>query len=100
MVRHLRRGGVFYDIGANLGFFSLLAAHLAGLEEGRVYAFEAAPDNAEAIRVNAALNQIPNVIVIAKAVAGALGTRPPAGGRRPELVEARPSTASTRSPSG
>lgn len=69
MVRHLGRGDVFYDIGANLGFFSLLAAHLAGLDEGRVYAFEAAPDNAEAIRVNAALNRIANVDVRAVAVA-------------------------------
>ena len=46
------RGDVFYDIGANLGFFSLLAGHLSGLDAGRVVAFEAAPDNAEAIRVN------------------------------------------------
>jgi FkbM family methyltransferase len=64
---------VFYDIGANLGFFSLLAAHLTGLGEGRVYAFEAAPDNAEAIRVNARLNRIENVEVIAKAVAARSG---------------------------
>lgn len=68
MVRHLGRGGVFYDIGANLGFFSLLAAHLAGVEEGHVYAFEAAPENAVAIARNAQLNSLPNVSVIAKAV--------------------------------
>jgi hypothetical protein len=73
MVRHLPHGAVFYDIGANLGFFSLLAAHLTGLGEGRVYAFEAAPDNAEAIRVNARLNRIENVEVIAKAVAARSG---------------------------
>ena len=53
MVRHLGRGGAFYDIGANLGFFSLLGAHLSGLHDGHVYAFEAAPKNAEAIAVNA-----------------------------------------------
>ncbi|MGI8863912.1 MAG: FkbM family methyltransferase [Solirubrobacteraceae bacterium] len=73
MVRHLGRGGVFYDIGANLGFFSLLGAHLAGLEDGRVYAFEAAPDNAEAVRSNAALNAIPNLVVIPKAVSARSG---------------------------
>jgi FkbM family methyltransferase len=73
MVRHLGRGGVFYDIGANLGFFSLLAAHIAGLNEGRVYAFEAAPDNAEAIAVNAALNAIVNVEVLAVAVSDRAG---------------------------
>jgi FkbM family methyltransferase len=73
IVRHLPRGGVFYDIGANLGFFSLLAARLSGLGEGRVFAFEAAPDNAEAIRRNAELNRIPNVTVIDKAVAAHSG---------------------------
>ena len=73
MVRHLGRGGVFYDIGANLGFFSLLGGHLAGLTEGRVYAFEAAPDNVEAIRINAALNRIGNVEVLAVAVADRSG---------------------------
>jgi FkbM family methyltransferase len=74
MVRHLPRGGVFFDVGANLGFFSLLAAHLSVLDAGRVYAFEAAPDNAEAIRVNAALNAIPNVEVLAVAVADRAGS--------------------------
>jgi FkbM family methyltransferase len=73
MVRHLAPGAVFYDIGANLGFFSLLAARLSGLREGRVYAFEAAPDNAEAIRRNAELNLIPNVEVISAAVSASSG---------------------------
>jgi FkbM family methyltransferase len=73
MVRHLGRGGVFYDIGANLGFFSLLGAHLCGLDDGRVIAFEAAPDNAEAIRVNAALNRVPNVEVLCAAVSDRSG---------------------------
>jgi FkbM family methyltransferase len=68
MVRHLGRGGILYDIGANLGFFSLLGAHLSGLQEGHVYAFEAAPRNAEAIRRNAGVNDIHNITVIQKAV--------------------------------
>ena len=46
MLRHLGKGGVFYDIGANLGFFALLGGHFAGFDEGHVYAFEPAPDNA------------------------------------------------------
>jgi FkbM family methyltransferase len=72
MLRHLAEGGVFYDIGANLGFFALLGARLAG-PEGTVIAFEAAPDNAEAIRVNAALNGFTNIEVIAKAVSNRPG---------------------------
>lgn len=73
MVRHLARGGVFYDIGANLGFFSLLGAHLSGLEQGHVYAFEAAPENAAAITRNVELNSLPNVSVVAKAVSAKSG---------------------------
>ncbi len=73
MVRHLPRGGTFYDIGANLGFFSLLGAHLAGLAEGHVYAFEAAPDNADAIIANARRNYVANITVIAKAVSAHSG---------------------------
>ena len=73
MVRHLGDGGVLYDIGANLGFFSLLGANLAGLERGHVYAFEAAPENAEAIRRNAELNGVSNISVIAKAVSSHSG---------------------------
>lgn len=74
MVRHLGPGGVFYDIGANLGFFSLLAAHLVGLDQGHIYAFEAAPDNARAIRINAELNNVRNITVIEKAVSSRSGT--------------------------
>ncbi|HEY2769841.1 MAG TPA: FkbM family methyltransferase [Solirubrobacteraceae bacterium] len=73
MVRHLGRGGVFYDIGANLGFFSLLGGHLAGLHEGHVYAFEAAPENAEAIRHHAELNGVPNISVLQVAVSDHAG---------------------------
>jgi FkbM family methyltransferase len=73
IVRHLGRGGVFYDIGANLGFFSLLGGHLAGLDEGHVYAFEAAPENAEAIRRHAELNGVPNITVLAVAVSSHAG---------------------------
>ena len=98
MIRHLGHGEVFFDIGANLGFFSLLAAHLSGLDAGRVYAFEAAPDNAEAIRVNAAVNAIPNVEVLPVAVSDAPG----AAACRWSTIRAgqsSSSTASTRTPS-
>jgi FkbM family methyltransferase len=64
---------VVYDIGANLGFFSLVAARLVG-PTGRVYAFEPAPENAEAIRRNAALNLVTNVTVVERAVSSRAGT--------------------------
>jgi FkbM family methyltransferase len=41
---HLGPGAVFYDVGAHLGVFSLIAARLVG-EGGDVFAFEADPGN-------------------------------------------------------
>jgi FkbM family methyltransferase len=40
--RHLRPGGVFVDVGANVGYVSALAAGLVG-PEGEVHAFEPVP---------------------------------------------------------
>lgn len=42
MVRNLRPGDVFVDVGSNRGFFTMLAADLVG-PSGRVYAFEPNP---------------------------------------------------------
>jgi hypothetical protein len=39
---HLPRGGTFIDVGANVGYFSILAAGLVG-NQGRVYGFEPNP---------------------------------------------------------
>lgn len=72
LVRHLGAGDVLYDLGANIGFFSLLGAQLTG-PDGGVYAFEVAPDNAAAIRRNAELNGLTNVTVIERAVSSGPG---------------------------
>jgi FkbM family methyltransferase len=74
MLRHLGHGGVFYDIGANIGFFALLAGHMSGYGVGHVYAFEPTPDNAAEIRSNVVLNGLPNVEVVEKAVGAEHGT--------------------------
>src|SRR5690606_17400679 len=44
-------GDSFVDVGAHFGFFTLLAAHLAG-SDGRVWAFEAAPRNFHILEAN------------------------------------------------
>lgn len=55
-VRELvRPGQVVYDVGANIGYLTLLLARASG-EAGRVYAFEALPENAERWRRNIELN--------------------------------------------
>ena len=48
-------GAVIYDVGANIGYVSLLLSKAAGAT-GHVYAFEALPDNAERWRRNVELN--------------------------------------------
>jgi len=51
----LRPGSRFLDIGANVGFFSLMAARLVG-PTGRVYAFEPEPRIFEALARSARVN--------------------------------------------
>jgi len=55
MQRLLGEGDLCVDIGANAGYFTLLAASRVGAS-GQVIAVEAAPGNAERIQRNAALN--------------------------------------------
>jgi len=52
---YLQPGTIFYDLGANIGFFSLLAARLVG-PGGRVFSFEADLEVAARLRENAAQN--------------------------------------------
>ena len=61
--KYVTPGAVVYDVGANIGFFSLLAARFAGAA-GKVFAFEPDPDNAERIRQHAHANGITCVSVI------------------------------------
>jgi FkbM family methyltransferase len=73
LTANLKPGDVCFDIGANVGFFTLIAARLVG-DTGRVYAFEPLPSNAEALRRNIALNGLQNVEVIEAAVSERSGT--------------------------
>ncbi len=52
-------GAVIYDVGANIGYVSLLLAKAAG-EKGKIYAFEALPENVERWRRNVVLNGMEN----------------------------------------
>ena len=49
VMRLLRRGDLFVDVGANIGMISALAAHCVG-PEGRVLAFEPNPDAMRRLR--------------------------------------------------
>jgi len=59
---------VIFDVGANIGYVSLLLAKAAG-EGGKVFAFEALPSNVEQLRRNLELNGMESrVTVVACAV--------------------------------
>ncbi|MEA2157505.1 MAG: hypothetical protein QOE11_3645 [Solirubrobacteraceae bacterium] len=66
-------GGVVLDLGANVGFFSLVSAALVG-PQGRVVAYEPFPLNGAALRRNIELNGLTTVEVVQAAVAGRAGT--------------------------
>lgn len=66
----LRAGHVFVDVGANVGFFTLLGATLVG-SGGHVFAFEPSPDNCRLLRRSLAQNGITNVTLYENAVAEA-----------------------------
>jgi FkbM family methyltransferase len=66
-------GAVVYDVGANIGYTALLLAKAAG-QGGRVYAFEALPDNLARLQRNVALNGMTDRIrVVPAAVTQATG---------------------------
>lgn len=58
----LRPGGTFVDVGANWGYFTLVAAHAVG-PGGRVLALEPDPRMAAELRANVARNGIRHVTV-------------------------------------
>jgi FkbM family methyltransferase len=58
----LAPGGTFIDVGANVGFFTLIGARLVG-PDGAVHAFEPVPETAATLRCNVELNHLPQVSV-------------------------------------
>jgi FkbM family methyltransferase len=74
MEANLEQGSVFYDVGANVGFFSLLAARLAG-PEGRVISFEPIDENVSKLSENVRRNQFGNVRIFPIALGAGNGER-------------------------
>lgn len=70
--RTLGPGGVFIDVGCNIGYTALLAAGLVG-PSGRVIALDAQQECAAATRINARLNGLAQVEVRHSAVGGRSG---------------------------
>jgi FkbM family methyltransferase len=73
LASHLRPGDTVLDLGANVGFLTLVSAAIVG-PAGRVVAFEPMPGNATALRRNVELNGLTNVEVVQAAVSRAAGS--------------------------
>jgi FkbM family methyltransferase len=72
LVRVLGEGDVAVDVGANVGYLTVLAAMLVG-PSGHVVSFEPDAENVARLRANLALNDCNNVTVIEKAVTNQVG---------------------------
>ena len=68
----VKEGDVVLDLGANIGYYSLLAARLVG-EKGKVYAFEPEPVNYSLLLKNIELNGYDNIVAVQKAVSNVAG---------------------------
>lgn len=69
LLKLLQSGQTFVDVGANVGYFSLLAATRVG-PTGRVLAVEPMPENWALLEKSIALNGFGNIIELHKVAAG------------------------------
>ena len=70
--RYVNAGDVFLDVGANLGYYAVLAGHLVGTR-GQVLAYEPERRNFELLQRNIGLNQLNNVTTFHAALTDANG---------------------------
>ena len=68
----IKPGDTVIDIGANIGYYSLIAAKLTG-KDGMVYSFEPEPGNYELLVKNVKINNYHNVIPVQKAISNENG---------------------------
>jgi FkbM family methyltransferase len=72
LMKLLERGMVVVDIGANVGYYTLLAAEKVG-GHGKVFAFEPEPSRYALLEKNVRVNGLKNVILVQKAVSNKPG---------------------------
>lgn len=68
----LTNKAVFYDVGANVGFFTLLASSIA--KDVNVIAFEPLPRNLFYLKNHLSLNNVENVKIVEAALSNSSGT--------------------------
>ena len=74
ILREVRQDDIVYDIGAHIGFFSLLFSIIVG-SQGEVHCFEPLPENVEILRRQLRTNQFEHVVtVVSSAVTSETGS--------------------------
>jgi len=84
--RHAKPGGTVYDIGANVGFYTLIASRAVG-PTGRVVAFEPSPRNLGFLYHHLNLNHNTNVQVMDLAVSDSEGVARFLVGKDPRISQ-------------
>ncbi len=67
ILRQAKRGDVVVDVGANIGYYTILLADKVG-KTGKVYAFEPDKTNFEILKKNIKANNLKNVVAVNAAV--------------------------------
>lgn len=63
----IHNGNIIFDIGANIGYYTVLASKKAG-QRGKVFAFEPDRQNLSLLKENLSINDCKNVTIIDKAL--------------------------------
>lgn len=69
----IKEGDTVVDVGANIGYFTLLATRLVS-RSGKVYAFEPEPRNYNLLLKNIEVNRYDNIVTVQKAVSNVTET--------------------------
>lgn len=72
MANEVQKGNVVLDIGANIGYHTLILAEKVG-RDGRVFAFEPDPWNFRLLNMNIEVNDYHNIIPVQRAVSNVTG---------------------------
>lgn len=72
LLRTLKRGETFVDIGAHVGYYTTLASKLVG-DEGKIIAFEPDPNNYKLLCKNIEINHLNNIICERQAITDCVG---------------------------
>jgi FkbM family methyltransferase len=73
VMKTIKKGDVVLDIGANIGYYTLIFAKLVG-DEGKVFAIEPDPGNFALLEKNVRTNCYNNVVLVQKAASNVTGS--------------------------